>query len=204
MTDEMHRENRFFDVGARPNLIRKYYLEAEWRRDVQANNQSSLKNATNPKNSVAWKIVLHFNLRAFKARVVLGVVRSLMLTVVLENLFVDRFVKAITPPEQNTVPSNAKPIPILSINHDPEEKRNRNDKAQDVITSIEETVSYLVNVKRQTETLPRSEGIVFCLDIRKRASTDRTTVKAGQYVDLGDSLGHYPRVPEQTLHLCSL
>lgn len=79
-----------------------------------------------------------------RERVVFGIVRKLAVAVLLGTSYLNRFLQGVFPAELKTVPSNAKPVPILTIKYMLEEHR---DKVQDV-TIVEKHAPRLVRVPR--------------------------------------------------------
>lgn len=108
-----------------------------------------------------------------RLRVVFSVIRSLAVLFYLRTLYIDSFVKGTFPPNRKIVPSNSKPVPILTIKHVPEEHK---DKAQEV-TVMEEDAPRPLREERQTKIPPRSERTVFV------ATEGRRLVQKGLLLD---------------------
>lgn len=97
ITNKIHPVNCVSCIGARPNIIREDFLEADGPRSIQADNRPSLRNAAKQKFSNFGTITLYVGIDNCTARVVFGVVHSLVVPVLLTISFIYRFLKEIFP-----------------------------------------------------------------------------------------------------------
>lgn len=67
-------------------------------------------------------------------RVVFDIVRSLVMTVLSERSWIDRFAKGIFHPERKIWPYHSKLVPIPAIANQPEEPKNKDEAEAEMIT----------------------------------------------------------------------
>lgn len=104
MANKVRPVNNVFGKGARSNLIRGDFLDADLMRSKQANNEPSLMNATNWNGTIIKTITLPVRMPDYEVRVVFGAVRNSAVSVSRKNSFIDSLVKGICRPERMIVP----------------------------------------------------------------------------------------------------
>lgn len=129
MANKMHSVNHVLDTGARPSPILEVFLRAKWLKSIQANSRFSLRTVISQKISVVETISIFVTASEPRVREVFGVVRDIAIPVLQRISFTDRFLKGIFRPEQNIVPCNFKPVPILAINNVLEEHKDKDDNS---------------------------------------------------------------------------
>lgn len=97
-----------------------------------------MKNENNQKVSAVGTIMIQARMDDSRVRVVLGVVYSLLIPVLLETSFIDRFVKGILPLKRKIVLYNSKLVPIHEVKGMRQEHKKKVDKAKDELISKDE------------------------------------------------------------------
>lgn len=138
MSKHMYAVNSFFIIGARSSLIREDLLEAGLLMSIQANSGNRFEERDQAEGQRCRSKNGKVRIGDSRVRIVLGYVRSLAETVPLGTSTVGRFVRDIFPPDWKIVPYNSKVVPILAIKVFLEAHKNKEDKAQDVMTLKEE------------------------------------------------------------------
>lgn len=74
-----------------------------------------LRNASDTKPVVSGTITVYLSMKEPNTRVTIVVVDKLAILVLLETIFIDRFIMSIHPTERKIIPHHSPPIPSLLI-----------------------------------------------------------------------------------------
>lgn len=178
------------DTRAGINPVSSNLLSPKWSSRIKPMADSGLSAATKQSVNVEAVILLHVQLGDLPARVWLGVVTGLAVSVLLGKSFIVGFVTGIFPPERKVVPKQSKPVEIIeqappkrkvmkiSDTAQPTGKDDNNDNEEE--RADEQTPVLLLRVAKQRRIPAHTQCSVLVVSRSKWNSYPKHTPASGK------------------------